>query len=477
MIGSRQIADLGVARLGLPIPMAKLATIQSIASALCRESTSEAFVDALAGWLSSRELESECLEALCPLLVAQVGPNHVERLRQAISRPSISSDLILSLVVDNPELLPSWIGCHSGPVPNVLGLDKEVQELTSGEFIPPIFGNRLENLEERADRPFLLQWAFEYSVLRDRVASHNDGYLGHFLDSRQNHVGQFVTRKGHLARSAYLRTLACAADHWGMPPKIARSFARIALPADPIFLKIAPQEPPAWASSVHSRSATEISDFDSLVRSTIDQIECTRQQCVMHCSLAVIDIPLQHVELELFAVATTQDELDARNAVELYRQPHVEHAPVRDGLRALVPMKIEVNADNSVPFLPVVMPILGDNIGYLQFHFLQRRPYLPLSTSSLPGLKFVPGNDNFNLLSGEQEVGAWQWWLWNWSPGQPREWPSPIATCTCIEREAVKQIENDLCSRLDYVWRITAWNREREHDQWEKSTHYGHIRR
>lgn len=45
----RQIADLAVARLGLPIPMAKLATIYAIAQALDSDDTAMAFAEALAG--------------------------------------------------------------------------------------------------------------------------------------------------------------------------------------------------------------------------------------------------------------------------------------------------------------------------------------------------------------------------------------------------------------------------------------------
>jgi len=474
MIEARHVADLGFARIGLPIPMAKLVTIQSFGSALSAPS-SGIFVESMARWLGSRDLESECLEALCALLVMPVSPNHVSRLRQATPKPSIASDLIFSLVMDSQALVPSWVGCHSGPAPSWLNLDKEMQELASGEFVPPIFGNSFQSLEGRTGLPFSRQWAFEYSVLRDRTTNTNEGYPAHFLDTGRDHAGQFVTRRGHLARSAYLRTLACASDRWEMPADTAIHFARNALPADPIFLRIAPHTPPAWASSVHSQS-TLPSDPESLVLSTIRQIEANAQQRIVHCSLPVIDTPLQHAELEIFAVARTQAELDAQHVVDFYRQPHVDCAPARDGLHALIPMRIEVEEGSRTPFLPVVMPILGDSLGYLQFHFLQRPPYLPLATASFPELKFIPGESKFNLRSGGKDVGSWQWWLWNWSPGQPRGWPAPIATCTQVTREAEIGIENDLRARLDYVWCINAWSRESDHGKWKKTSHYGHIR-
>ena len=240
----RQVADLAVARLGLPIPMAKLATIHATAQALDSNDTAVAFTEALADWLATRELESQCLEAICPLLLAAPRPETIALVRRAINRPSIASDALLSLVTGSPALVATWAGCHSGPATRFSMLDEEEAQLRAGTFVPPVFTHQLERLEKQARRPFMRQWAFEYKMLADRYGCNGDGYLDYFLGSDRGNVGQFVAHRSHLARSAFLRTLACAVEYWGMPTAVASSFAETTFPAEPIFLRVPPQNAP-----------------------------------------------------------------------------------------------------------------------------------------------------------------------------------------------------------------------------------------
>jgi hypothetical protein len=122
-------------------------------------------------------------------------------------------------------------------------LDKEEQALTAGTFIPPLFTNNLKDLQERSGRSFLRQWSFEYKVLSERSGGKGDGHLDYFPGDEHSNVGQFVARKGHLARSAYLRTLACAVERWDMPADLAQHYAADTFAAEPIFLRLALQPP------------------------------------------------------------------------------------------------------------------------------------------------------------------------------------------------------------------------------------------
>lgn len=124
-----------MSRLGLPVPMAKLTAIHAIARALDDDATAAPFVDALVEWVSSRDLESECLEAICPLVVATRGRDIADRVRHSIARPSVASDLLLSVSTGNPILVSAWSGCHSHPVPKLLAVHEEERELRSGTFI------------------------------------------------------------------------------------------------------------------------------------------------------------------------------------------------------------------------------------------------------------------------------------------------------------------------------------------------------
>lgn len=471
----RQVAAIGVARLGLPVPMAKLVTIQAIAAALDQDATAECYSVALAEWLGTRELESQCLEALCPLLVATPKPAMISRIRRAITRPSLASDLMLSIATGNPHLLSSWTGCHSGPVPELLTLEKEEQTLRAGTFIPPLFTHKLEALENRTGLPFLRQWSFEYNVLDHRYKNKSDGHLAYFLNSEHGNVGQFISHKGHLARSAYLRTLAFAVEHWNMPEGVAFQYAAAAIPAEPIFLRLAPQLPPSWATLVHGRTRGEADDAQALACTVIQFIEGKQQCKIMHCSLMVVDEPRYHAELEVFAVVSMQNHFDAQQVIDFYHHLLGNAAPSRDGLRAFVSPYMGNEGSKLLGFVPVVLPLVGNNVGYLQADVLGRVPYMPVSTKNLPELELVPESHGAVLRSEECEVGTWTWWLWNWKPSHPREWPTPSACCTSLTPTAAQHIADDLGGDIKQVWRLTTWRRDQEYGDWNRTEQDGRI--
>lgn len=471
----RQVADVAVARLALPVPMAKLVTIQAIGAALEHKATANSFADALAEWIGTCELESQCLEALCPLLVATPNPAVIARIRRAVARPSLASDLLLSLATGHPGVVPSWTGCHSGSAPHLLTLTQEEQALRADTLIPPVFIHQLEALENRSCRPFLRQWAFEFSVLSNRYNGVRDGHLGYFLASEPSNVGHFVAGKGHLARSAYLRVLAFAVEYWDMPEEVALQYAATACPAEPIFLRLAPQPPPPWAYFVHSRTAADTADAQALAHLVIQRTEKELQRRIMHFSLAVVDGPLCHAELEVFAVVRTHDDFNAQQAIDFHDHMLGNATLARDGLRAFVSPDMGSEGTESLRFVPVVLPLLGGSVGYLQTDFLGRVPYVPVSTKNVPTLELVPVAGRAVLRSEEREVGTWSWWLWNWKPSHPQGWSAPIACCASLQADAARKIADDLGGCIEQVWRVTVWYRGQPYGEWHLTKHVGYL--
>lgn len=472
----RQIAAVGVARLGLPVPMAKLVTIQAIAAALQCEETTDIFADALAEWIETRELESQCLEALCPFLVSPIHPAVITRIRNVIGHPSLASDLLLSLATGDSVILPSWTGCHSGPAPELLTVEAEEKALRAHQFIPPLFTRKLEALQNKSGYPFLRQWAFEFGVLSNRTGNKGDGHLDYFIGSERGYTGQFVANKGHLARSAYLRTLACAVEHWSMPEATAMRHAAVACPAEPIFLKLMLQPSPPWAPVVHGRAAAEAANPQALVCAVIQKMEAELQRRIMHCSLAVIDEPLCHAELEVFALVKTLDDYDPQQVIDFYRHLLGNATPNRDGSRAFVSPIMGREGTESLNFVPVMLPLIGPSLGYLQSDLLGRIPYMPVSTSNVPELELAPETDGAVLRSDGRVVGKWDWWPWNWKPSHAPEWPTPMACCASLDLAIAQQIADDLGGRLEHVWRLTIWQREQEYAEWRSNKHVGHTR-
>lgn len=469
----RQIADIGVARLGLPIPTGKLVTIQAIAQALKDPQTAQVFEDAVINWIDTRELESECLEALSALVLTQPRPEFTARIRRAIDQPSLASDALLSLATGNPTVLPSWSGCHSGPVPQLLDVRNEEQTLRAGTFIPPIFVHTIEHLEKISGRPMARQWAFEFSVLCERVSSKGDGHFQYFHGHERNNVGNFIARQAHLARSAYLRALACAVEHWGMPQRLASEYACQALPAEPLFLKLAPGQAPAWATELHQRSPEAALTPESLVRDSLQLVETVGERRVMHLSAVVCDTPLCHVELAVFGVVCTKGSANAQHVLNFYEHILGELTPARDGLRAFVSPSLEQEGMEELGFVPTVLPLIGTSVGYLQTDFVGCIPYVPLSTQSLPQLEIVPAVGVCSMTSQGIPVGEFASWYWNWQPSHPNGWSSPIACCSSLTREAAERLEADLGGRIQHVWRLTTWTRETDYGEWVRTKKVG----
>lgn len=471
----RQIADMGVARLGLPVPTGKLVTIQALAKALSDPQTAQVFEDAVLEWIGTRELESECLEALAALAIAQARPEMVARVRRAIEQPSLASDALLSLMTGNPTVWPSWSGCHAGPAPHLLDLRSEEKALRAGTFIPPAFTHALERLEAASGRPLVRQWAFEFSLLRERVSSSTDGHFEYFLGRERDNVGQFVARQGHLARSAYLRTLACAVEHWGMPPALAADYTLQALPADPLFLKLAPGGPPSWAKGLQQRTPESFNVEESLARDSLLLVEAGGDRRVMHLSATVCDTPLCHIELTVFAVACANGLPDAEHALGFYDHMLGNLTPARDGLRAFVCPDLGLEGTEDLGFVPTVLPLVGANVGYLQTDFVGRIPYVPLASASLPQLEMLPGVGGAQLTSQGVPVGEFACWYWNWQPSHPKGWPSPIGCCSTLTREAAGRLEADLAGRIQHVWKLTTWTRQTEYGDWARAKHVGAL--
>lgn len=469
----RQVADIGVARLGLPVPMGKLVTIQAIAHALADARTAQVFEDALLEWIATRELESECLEGLSALVLVQPRADLTARVRRAIGRPSIASDQLLSLATGNPTVLPSWAGCHGGPAPQLLDVDSELKELRAHTFIPPMFTHTLEELEKQSGHAFVRQWAFEFSVLRQRVSSTVDGHFDYFIGRERGNGGQFVARQGQLARSAYLRALACAVEHWGMPQQFADHYALKSLPAEPLFLKLAPGPAPSWAAGLHRHPPEAAKDAETLARGALELIEAAGERRVMHLSAAVSDTALCHVELVVFSAVSAQPISEPRHALSFYDHILGKITPERDGLRAFVCPQMGPGGTKRLRFIPAVIPLIGATVGYLQSDFVGRIPYVPLSTPSLPQVEVTPGVGGGQLTSRAAPVGEFACWYWNWQPSHPQGWPSPIACCTTLARDAAGALAADLGGRIQQVWKLVTWTRETEYAQWSSTEEVG----
>jgi hypothetical protein len=322
----------------------------------------------------------------------------------------------------------------------------------------------------------LSQWGFEYRQLLSRFGRNGDGYIDHFRGSDRETGGQFVARQGHLARSAFLRTLAFAVDHWNMPMEAASTQAEQAYPAEAIFLRFPPQPAPAWASKVQSLGAAETQDSPETARTLIKAIEAEVHGRLIHCSLAVVEEAKVRVDFEVFAVGQACDGLDADEVFRFYQHLLGKVSPYRDALRAFMSPDLGLNGDKGFGFAPLVLPLLGHRIGYLQADILGRVPFVPASSPGLPNLELVPADDRAIFRSGGRDVGSWAWWCWHWQPTHVRERPPSIACIASLTQDAAQALVHHLGGGIEHVWRITTWTRDSDYGEWTESKTTGRCK-
>ena len=417
-----QLAEIGLSRIQLPIPMAKLQIIHGAARALCNSDTDKVMWRVILRWIESLDFESEVLEALCILFVAR--GSHVlssSELRRSIRNPSILSDHFIALVFDLPVLMRTWEKSHSGEVPPLYRLDSIQKELDEGRIVPPILSTQLRELERRVGKPFMRQWAYEFDRLQQRLGSQQNGHFSYFSGNQgQDATGHFIGRRGHLARSAYLRVFALAVDLWNMPYDFALDHAMKATPADFSFLKMLPSDPPEWAQSVNPEEAFRFHEF----------------------------LP-GHVYIP-------RDEEG---------NFHIPPWPLEDTL----PSK------TGAILRPVLLPAVASEVGYLHSDLIERMPYLPVAHAPGASLIATPCIGGAEIKLNSETVGVFRYWNCAWQPMHQKNIGSHGAVAVTLSEKYSTCIPGPLLNKVIRCWRAKVRIRAKEYGEWEDHTFFGRI--
>jgi hypothetical protein len=143
-----------------------------------------------------------------------------------------------------------------------------------------------------------------------------------------------------------------------------------------------------------------------------------------------------------------------------------EITPERDALRAFVSPDLGSEGREALGFMPLLLPLIGYGVGYLQSDLVGRVPYVPVSFVGLPGLELVPMSKGALLRSDGRDVGSWNWWRWNWKPTYPRNQLAPTACCASLAHDAIRQLVEHLGGGIEHVWRLTTWTRDTDYGEW-----------
>lgn len=475
-----ELLDVAMCRLRLPVPMAKLQVIHQVANALTDEKTSQPTWQALLRWLRALRLESEVLEALAIVVMARGSAVLSSAdLRAAIDAPSVLSDLFIGHAFKTPVLVHSWLKAHSGEVPRFYQQQELTEELASGVFVPPVLIHRLQSLERRSHKPFVAQWTYEFERLIERGDSNDDGHFGFFLphDDRSE-AGQFIARRGQLARSAFLRTLALAGDVWDMPIHEVQATAIFASPTDLSLLPMLPGEVPQWAKSIHDASPGSADEVAGLAASVMREVHEHQNGALLHLNLPLHSGSLYHGELEIVSILASDEAVDTEEVLRVHDfLPGRMFVPRADDLTLRVdPLEPEAAFPTKAGGLlrPVLLPMVSDSVGYLQADLVARMPRLPAHHSENP-LIVTPRKGGADVLLSGTTVGELRHWSWKWRPTYPKCMGSRTGVGLILDRDVAERLVHVGGMRLVQVWRAQIQRRDADYKDWIEEAWQGAV--
>jgi hypothetical protein len=479
MLTPNQIADVAVARLGLPVAMAKLQIMHDIAANLRDEESGPIVWDALLRWIKSRELESEVLEGLCPLILAKgARVLKISTLRLNIERPSILSDVLIAEAFGSPLLVTAWMHSHSEEVPHLMRLNQELEELSSARFVPPLFGNRLRALEQRSSKPFLRQWAYEFTLLRSRGVYTDGGDFGYFRGDTTNGTGMFTGKRSHLARSAFLRTLALAVSRWGMPQDLAEEVAQFALPAEPILLKLLPGSPPSWASAAHAWPIDDANaDLPTEIAQLVGHIEHHTGRTLLHFKGCIHSSKTMRAEVEVTTVLAARGAADPEEVFKfqnaLLGKVKIPRHNSESFNSCYWPQENTLPGKDGVEYLPALLPLIGNIVGYLSTDLLHLLPQIPAIHSTEGTITAIPEVGGVSILWGGSCGGRVDYWNWHWQPMHEMNSMPPSAVCTTLAADIVEKLFLIPGYTVNRCWKILLRTRDTDYGSWSDTVRLG----
>ncbi len=473
------LARLGLARLRHPVPMAKLSTVHA-AAALIRDSHErDVLWNALVQWVSEIELESEVVEALCiPILADNLMDGNVAALQRAIKCPSPLSHLYLGEISGHPLRFNSWAKSHSGEVPVFFPANEIEEELTAGHIVPHILATRIQSLEDDLGFPLLRQWSYEYQRLVDNYGEQSDGHWEHFVEGeRGRDAGHFITRRGHLARSAFLRTLSAAYDLWDMPESMVYEEAMYATAADFTFLRTLPGKRPSFTDTLQEIRPVLHGEWQEAIEAMLQKKEENMGTPeLLHCDLPITATPTYQANLKIVTCLYEGDMPQADEIFSVYNclLGNIEFPrTARCDINILSTKHLSLTLHNGSRVLPVLMPAIGKYVGYFNSDLIRRTPYLPANLLGSSSFYARPRVGGMDILLDGQFVGEMCYWNHKWSP----TYDKALGPNCGVSLSLCDGMRGCLFSipqmKLSYHWRANVLTRDKEYGEWNEETLLG----
>lgn len=296
-------------RLNWPVPMVRWRAAREIRSLLECEDTRDEMSEKLLDFLEMCKTESEVCAVLNLFLLSDEKARPTRSsLISRLNHPSILADFLLERMYGWGKGAGGWLGAHSGPAP--LNFVPSVYfEKHKSAHLPPIFFDRLKELESYSGAPFVKQWAFEWHTLCEQTGTRFTRYPDHFndvMETRSGIVGQYQQRQTEAMRSAHIRTFARAVSEWNMPQGQALDELFDHIPAISGLFDLEPIERPIWLGDFPKKCLDDTVGLKELLQGLLSEFRGKDERILSFTSPFKID-DARHGHLQLSAFLATED--------------------------------------------------------------------------------------------------------------------------------------------------------------------------
>ena len=356
----------------------------------------------------------------------------------------------------------------------------ELKELLDGRVAPPILANRLRRLERISGRAMLNQWAHEFRSLCERYKASSDGHWQYFVvGERETAAGSFVTRRGQLARSAYLRTLSLAHDVWGMPHELALEESLYATPSNLSLAQVVPGERPEWALRLQDRRPGSATEWAAVAKECCDlAVEGEANPELLHLDIKLATNELYEADLKIISVLHEGEISKPAEVFEFYdsllgttsltldesSQSHIAATEMR---RFITETQSEI--------FPAVFPALDRHFGYFHLDLLHRLPFMPANYSKHHRIDASGTDGGMDFSSSNRKIGELRIWLDRWSPTHNKHSGSHYGTSLRVASAFRKDFLGDPRMKLSLFWCATVCSREKTYADWTEEVVIGQL--
>ena len=425
-----------VERLLWPVPRIRWEAGRSLAS-LIREGNAEA-EEVLLTWIQSRALESEVVLGLGIIDAFDLGSFfEFEEVSATVTAPSILSDWILHKNFRGTGGFSPFRYAASRPEPAPL---PQYQRAWFNRFrksaVAPMFWITLAELEQQHYFPLLGHWEHEWRWLQSVHQRPPLSDPAFFFRGNLRSVGQLHHGQREIFASAYLRTLAYAANIGAIPFEVTADSALVALTMNRGLADLLPIERPDWTTGLLSRN---LGDSKVVAQGLLSCAESATQPGEMPISLRAIDVGREgFVEFDCRMVighsGFTRKPADSRTLPEMLVDDHPGEMAglVNPDARSVDLRSSALPFPLSRSFMPKypgsVHVELSLNIELASPHVLGTWAMVECEPSEI------------RLTVGDDVLSRWVHWYTDWEPASFEDLNSYIGSLCTVAKTKVDEL-------------------------------------